>query len=147
VGLYWQPCGDECEYDDGRLSGTGSWATYLAYTQHTAVAGALLSYDLGSSDSEATHLLIIDRTEQKAYVADVRTGHDFLRRQSHPPLPEIDIEDAAGTLADLLDIETWKQVPIDEEEIEARMRESAEQTEEMLRFLDSFIEPPHREEG
>ena len=25
VGLCWQPCGDECELDDGRTSGTGYW--------------------------------------------------------------------------------------------------------------------------
>lgn len=147
VGLCWQPCGDECEYDDGRSSGTGSWGPYLAYIRHPAVAPALLPYDLGSSDDEPRHLLLIDRTERRAFVADVRTGRDFLRRQPHPPLPEIDLEDAATTLADLLDIGKWKEVPVDVEAVEARMRLEAEQTEGMLRFLDGRIGPrPETEE-
>src|SRR2546430_763150 len=62
VGLAWQPCGDECEYDDGCMSGTGSWGPYLAYTQHLAVGPALAAYDLGSSDGEPKHLLIIDQS-------------------------------------------------------------------------------------
>src|SRR5262249_823731 len=69
VSLCWQPCGDECEYDDGRTSGTGSWGPYLAYTRHPAVAPALVPYDLGSSDARPKHLLLIDRAEQKAFVA------------------------------------------------------------------------------
>jgi hypothetical protein len=140
VGLCWQPCGDECEYDDGRLSGTGSWAPYLAYTQHRAVAPALLSYDLGASDSEPKHLLIIDRVENKASVADLRTGRDFLRQQGHPPLPEIGACDAVDTLAAFLDVGKLKEVPIDEEAVEARMRRQAEQTRELLRFLDRFLD-------
>jgi hypothetical protein len=146
VGLCWQPCGDECEYDDGRLSGTGSWGPYLAYTQHPIVAPALAPFDLGSSDAEPKHLLVIDQTEHKAVVADVRTGRDFLRRQDHPPLPEIDLEDAAATLADLLDVGKWQEVPVDEATIEARVRAEARQTEEMLRFLDGFLEDQPEEE-
>jgi hypothetical protein len=141
VGLCWQPCGDECEYDDGRMSGTGSWGPYLAYTQHLAVGPALAAFDLGSSDGEPKHLLIIDQGERKAAAADVRTGREFLRRQSHPPLPAFDPEDedAADTLADFLDLSKWKEVEIDQAEIETRMRAEAEQTEEMLRFLDGFL--------
>jgi hypothetical protein len=140
VGLCWQPCGDEVEYDDGQLSGTGSWAPYLAYVQHRAVAMALLPYDFGNSDAEAKHLLLIDRTEQKAFVADVRTGREFLRRQSHPQLPESDLGDTITSLADLLDLSKLQQMPIDQVAVEARMREEAQQTEEMIRYLDSFID-------
>jgi hypothetical protein len=141
VGLCWQPCGDECEYDDGRLSGTGSWGPYLAYTRHLAVGPALAAFDLGSSDAEPKHLLIIDQAERKAVVADVRTGRDFLRRQPHPPLPDLDAADAGETLAGFLDLSRWREVEIDQAEIEARMRAEAEQTEEMLRFLDGFLGP------
>src|SRR5689334_13072129 len=36
--VYWQPCGDEACYDNGRSSGTGNWTGYLAYVRHPAVA-------------------------------------------------------------------------------------------------------------
>ena len=139
VGLCWQPCGDECEFDDGRTSGTGCWGPYLAYTQHRAVAPALAPFDLGSSDSEPRHLLIIDGEGRKAVAADVRAGREFLRRQLHPPLPEMPAGEAVGAFADFLDLDRWQEVTIDQEAVEARMRRDAEQTEEMFRFLDSFL--------
>jgi hypothetical protein len=139
VGLCWQPCGDECEYDDGRLSGTGSWGPYLAFVQHMAIAPALMPYDLGSSDGEPKHILVIDQEERKAFAADQRTGREFLRQQPHPPLAEIDVEDAATTLADFLDVSKWKEVEVDMAEVEARMRAEAEASERMMRFLDDHL--------
>jgi hypothetical protein len=149
VGLCWQPCGDEVEYDDGQMSGTGSWGPYLAYTQHLAVGPALAVFDLGSSDGEPRHILIIDQAERKAIVADVRTGRDFLRRQEHPPLPEVDAGDVAESLTDFLDVTKWDGVMIDQAEIEARMQAEAEQVAEMMRFLDDFLEDQtdHHENG
>ena len=139
VGLCWEPCGDECEFDDGQCSGTGSWGPYLAYTQHRAVAPALEPFNLGSSDAKPKHLLVIDGKERKAFAADVRTGRDFLRRQQHPPLPEFPGGDTVKSLADILDLSKWQEVTVDQAAVEARMRQEAEQTEEMLRFLDGFL--------
>jgi hypothetical protein len=139
VGLCWQPCGDEVEYDDGQMSGTGSWGPYLAYTQHLAVGPTLIKLELGSSDAEPKHILIIDQAERRAFAADQRTGRDFLRRQQHTPLPELDANDAATTLNDFLDVSKWREVEIGQAEVEARMRAEAEQVEEMLRFLDGHM--------
>jgi hypothetical protein len=61
VSFHWTPYGDEAEYSDGRLSATGNWQAFLAYIQHPAVSPHLRDYDLGSSDSEAMHALILDR--------------------------------------------------------------------------------------
>jgi hypothetical protein len=146
VGFCWQPCGDECEFDDGRSCGTGSWQPYLAFTQHRAVAPALAPFDLGSSDAEPAHLLVIDGQERKAFVADLRTGREFLRRQQHPPFPGAPTAEGGGfsaflDLADPAGLAGWQETAIDEAEIEARMRRQAEEMEEMLRFLDSFLEP------
>jgi hypothetical protein len=140
VGLCWQPCGDEVEYDDGQTSGTGSWGPYLAYSQHLAAGPHLAPFDLGSSDSEPKHILIIDQQERTAVVADQRTGRDFLRRQPHPPLPDLDAVGMADSLlADFLDVGKWEEVKIDQAAIEARMRAEARQVDEMLRFLDGFL--------
>ena len=79
--LYWQPCGDESMYDDGRHSGTGCWSGYLAWVRHPAVALELARYNLGSSDCEATHRVVIDRRERKAYAAPVGEARRVLHEQ------------------------------------------------------------------
>jgi hypothetical protein len=46
VSLQWTPYGDEADYSDGRLSGTGNWQAFLAYIQHPAVSPFLKEYAL-----------------------------------------------------------------------------------------------------
>src|SRR6266404_4826333 len=63
VAFYWIPDGDEVVYDDGRMSGTGaSWA-FLTYRRHRAVEPLLDRWNLGYSDADAEHCLVLDRTE------------------------------------------------------------------------------------
>src|ERR671914_2251110 len=72
VSLQWTPYGDEADYSDGRGSGTGNWQAFLAFIHHPAVSPQLKGYDLGSSDSEAKHTLILDQKELALFVAPVR---------------------------------------------------------------------------
>jgi hypothetical protein len=58
VAFYWEPCGDESEYNDGLRSGTGNPWGFLAFVQHPRVSPWLIGYDLGSSDSEPQHWLL-----------------------------------------------------------------------------------------
>src|SRR5215211_407783 len=69
VVFHWSPFGDQLVFDDGRSSGTAqSWA-FLAYKRHRAVEPLLRGYDLGSSEEEATHVLLIDREANRASIA------------------------------------------------------------------------------
>jgi hypothetical protein len=81
VSFYWTPGGDEAAYDDGQQAGTGNWQGYLAYVQHPLVHPLLAAYDLGSSDTEGHHSLILDRTERTVYVAGRRDAQTFLAQQ------------------------------------------------------------------
>ncbi len=56
-GLYWTPRGDEALVTDGRSTHDGCWWGYQAFVDHPVVMLALADfrYDLGSSESEATH--------------------------------------------------------------------------------------------
>jgi len=83
VGFYWIPAGD-----DGVTSGTGNPWAWLAYKQHRTVAPHLGEYNLGYSDLEAEHALIVDREHDLASVAPLRAAQQFLRAQ-HPPPPEL----------------------------------------------------------
>src|SRR5687767_3860183 len=88
VSFQWTPYGDEADYSDGRLSGTGNWQAFFAYIQHPAVSPFLKEYDLGSSDSEARHAIILDRNKLKIMVASVKEAQAFLSAQ-WPPQPPI----------------------------------------------------------
>src|SRR5687768_817452 len=88
VSFQWTPYGDEADYSDGRLSGTGNWQAFLAYIQHPVVSPFLQEYDLGSSDSEARHALILDRNKHQIMIASVKEARKFLEAQ-WPPQPTI----------------------------------------------------------
>ena len=81
VSFQWTPYGDEADYSDGRGSGTGDWQGFLAFIHHPAVSPQLKGYDLGSSDSEATHALILDQEQQILFIAPAREAEKFLQNQ------------------------------------------------------------------
>src|ERR687887_2170819 len=81
VAFKWTPSGDEAEYFDGRMSATGNWQAFLAYIQHPAVSPYLEDYDLGSSDSQAKHALILDREQLEVFIAPVKEAEKFLMQQ------------------------------------------------------------------
>lgn len=90
VGLYWQSAGDELAWDDGRGSGAGQldhWL-WLAFMHEPgpgrgAIYGWLVEHaiDLGSSEEPATHWLVVDGTENHAYVAPVVIARTIVRTQ------------------------------------------------------------------
>ena len=84
VAFHWTPYGDEAEYFDGRMSATGNWQAFLAYIQHPAVSPHLQDYDLGSSESEAKHALILDREQLEVFIAPVKAAEKFLMQQRLP---------------------------------------------------------------
>jgi hypothetical protein len=84
VAFHWTPYGDEAEYFDGRVSGTGNWQAFLAYTQHPAVRPSLIDYDLGKSDTDANHVLILDQAILEMFIAPVQAAEKFLIRQWLP---------------------------------------------------------------
>jgi len=108
VAFYWQPAGDEVMYDDGQIAGDGDWWAWIEFENHPAIAphlwlpcprcrgrgttntlendscdacdgSGLLPLNLGSSDFEADHWLILDRQERKFYVAPIVTARRFLQ--------------------------------------------------------------------
>jgi hypothetical protein len=87
VSFQWTPYGDEADYSDGRVSATGNWQAFLAYIQHPAVSPFLEAYDLGSSDSEGKHALVLDREQFKVFIAPVKEAAKFLREQWPPQQP------------------------------------------------------------
>jgi hypothetical protein len=139
VAFYWSPYGDEAEYTDGRLSATGNWQAFLAYIQHPAASPFLDTYDLGSSDGEATHALILDLDKQEVLIAPMKEARIFLREQ-WPPEPPIQMskEDQLAIISEAL--KNAKQPDhIDTEEIQRRIEEQFKLIEDMQKWLDRFL--------
>jgi hypothetical protein len=79
--LCWTCCGDTVLYSDGRSSGTGHGWGYLGFVRHSSVAPLLHDLELGSSEQDASDLLLLDRAERRAYSADAAETRAFLREQ------------------------------------------------------------------
>lgn len=90
--LFWSPAGDEAMVSDGCVTHDGCWWGYIALVDHPLIAIALAGqrYSLGSSEFDATHWLIIDRTARAASIAPREVAEKFLEAQ-HPPLPPTDL--------------------------------------------------------
>jgi hypothetical protein len=139
VSFQWTPYGDEADYSDGRLSGTGNWQAFLAYVRHPVVSPFLQEYDLGSSDSEARLALILDRDKHEIMIAPVKKAQAFLSEQ-WPPQPEIRMskEEYLEMLSETL--KSVKQPDdIDIAIIERQIAEDYALIEDMQKWLDKFL--------
>jgi hypothetical protein len=139
VAFNWTPAGDETEYFDGRVSATGNWHPFLIYIQHPAVNPHLRDYDLGSSDSEAKHALILDRDEHALYVAPVKEAEQFLRQQwpPEPPARMSQEEYFALVTKALKNVKLTDDINTDE--IDRRIKEQYALIEEMQQWLDTQL--------
>ncbi len=139
VSFHWTPYGDEAEYSDGRLSATGNWQAFLAYIQHPAVSPLLQDYNLGSSESEATHALILDRDKLEVMIAPVKEAQTFLREQ-WPPEPPIRMSQKEYLAMISEKLKHVKHADdIDMDEINQRIEEQYALVEELQQWLDKLL--------
>jgi hypothetical protein len=139
VSFHWTPYGDEVDYFNGRLSATGNWHPFLVYIQHPAVSPHLKGYDLGSSDSEAKHALILDRESHALYVAPVKEAEKFLTEQ-WPPEPPIRMSQEAYLAMISKALKNIKQPDdVKIEEIQRRIDEQYALVEKMQQWLDRYL--------
>jgi hypothetical protein len=143
VALYWTPYGDEVIYTDGRLSADGHWHAWLLFIRHRTIAPYLQAYNLGSSDEEATHWLLVDRETHVFYVGMPGEVLHVLRGQYADQAP--DSEPQGDRISDEITLDNFRSLidsfvevrgPKPEEIIDA-MRKQDALTEELRTWLDS----------
>jgi hypothetical protein len=140
VAFRWEPCGDEPFYDDGRTSGTGAPWPYLAFVRHRALAPELAPYNLGSSDGLGSECLLLDRGDKVLYVVPLSSARRFLATQHPPPARAAEHAPAVETsLADLLDLSTWREAEVGQADVERALREEEQVVNEMVAFLDQYV--------
>jgi hypothetical protein len=91
---------------------------------------------LGSSDSEAKHVLILDQEQQALYVAPVKEAEKFLNEQwpKAPPIRMSKEEYSALVMKALKNVKPPKDVSI--KEIQRRIDEQYVLVEELQQWLD-----------
>ena len=140
VSFYWTPGGDEADYDDGQRTGTGNWQGYLAFVQHPTVHPELAQYQLGSSDSEAQHRLILDRQERKLYVASMKDAQRLLALQWPKTEPIHMTQEEWEVLKSRITAEMkQKQQTIDMEEINRRIEAQYVLVEALQSWLNKYL--------
>jgi hypothetical protein len=139
VSFHWTPYGDETDYSDGRVQATGNWQAFLAFIHHPAVSTHLKHYGLGSSDSEATHALILDQEQQALFVAPVREAEKFLSEQwpKEPPIRMSQEEYSALVMKALKNVKPSKDVS--SKEIQGRIDQQQALVEELQLWLDKQL--------
>jgi hypothetical protein len=142
VGFYWSPCGDEVIHTDGRSTGTGQSWTFLSYRRHRAVSPLLDGWNLGYSDQDAEHCLLLDRERNRASIATLTEARAFLEDQ-HPPMPELTPEEAAAIRERIEQVlEEWRSREVDPAELRRLMDEQRGRVKRMVAFLDKCPVPP-----
>lgn len=92
VAFFWEPVGDELCYDDGRIAGTGEWHPFLQYRSHRHIAPSLRFWNIGYSDEEAEHWLVLNPLAGRAWIALVADARAFLAAQ-HPKMEPVRMVD------------------------------------------------------
>ena len=142
VAFYWTPFGDEVMWDTGYSSATGEWQPWLLFVQHRLIAPALGLYNLGSSEQEATHSLLLDREERTCAVGLVNDVRAFLHEVNRPAAIEGQAEAEPfvideAVLNDFVNQIRVEQFTLTSEEVYANLADQERQQRELLNWLDS----------
>ena len=102
-------------YSDGRFSADGHWHAWLLLTRHRTIAPHVTTYNLGSSEEEATHWLLVDRETCALHVGTAGEALRALRGQYADQAPaseaqgddisrEITLEDFRGLIDSFVEV-------------------------------------------
>ncbi|HLV98698.1 MAG TPA: hypothetical protein VKT82_08485 [Ktedonobacterales bacterium] len=140
VAFFWSPRGDEAMHDDGRCTGVGDWTAYLAFIKHPTVEPHVRPFDLGSSEEEAQHWLVLDRETRTLSVLPVQQAALLLLQQwgIQPALPlrwEA-LDPTPRFLETLTGKRGWRVVWRDGAPVAQRRRVQEEQVESLCCWLN-----------
>jgi hypothetical protein len=147
VAFSWTPAGDQVVFDDGRSCGTGQSWSFLTWRRHRSVSPLLAPFNLGYSDHDADHCLVIDRERNRASIAPLGEARAFLHAQ-HPPAPELTPEQAETVRRHIEEaIKRRWQEAASAEAMGQAIAEQRGRLGRMIAWLDMAPVPPQRREG
>lgn len=96
VACYWEQCGDEAAWADGRESLVGAfWPAYKALFDHNWSPGHPYHWLMGASDMPALFWLLIDRETADGWIVPAGGEADEILASQWPPV-EAEAEDVAA---------------------------------------------------
>lgn len=139
VAFFWEPIGDELCYDDGRIAGTGDWHAFLRYRTHPHIAPSLAGWNIGYSDEEPDHWLVLDSGTGNAWIAGIADARAFLASQ-HPALPPLRMVDLARVREEIR--VAISQRTVTGEQMREMQRRQQEHLRQLLSYCDAYKAPP-----
>jgi len=140
VAFFWG-AGDESYFADGRESGTGEWDGFKAFVSHQSVRPALRGFDLGSSEEEASHWLILDRHMRRVSVAKAEVAGQLLRQQWGIPDEEPVLVVSQEEWVQLVQEFSARVHAVSQQDILTFMIAHQNQVSEMRAWLDRISDP------
>jgi len=83
VGFYWMS-GQSVKFDDGQRSGDADLPAFTAYCDHEAIKPHLSEFEICPSLVGTEYWLILDRRDDRAYVALANKAKLFLKNEHSP---------------------------------------------------------------
>jgi hypothetical protein len=108
------------------------------YIQHPAISSFLEDYDLGSSENEAKHALILDQVKPEVFIAPVKDAEKFLGEQwPQQPLIRMSKEELVAKISIVQ--KNIKQPRYDIGEIQRRIKDQFAVIEDIQKWLDKHL--------
>jgi hypothetical protein len=142
AGFFWAKHGNEAVASYGIRSHPAHSQAFLIYRHHPAVAPLLARFDLGSAQREATQILLIDKEANRASIADLEEGIEFLKANNG-----YSVEQKTGHIL-WVEKEEFRRmresldVKHDFGQIERDVKEQTGHVKRMASWLDLCPEPP-----
>ncbi len=137
---FWTSLGDHPYLSDGRSSMSGNPWGWLAWSRSRAVEPHVRPYDIGSSETEGPDALLFDRVERRVYVAR-RDEAERVVRDQWPAEDEVELtpEQVDVIVEHVRRAMAARPMPT-AEQLMASMREHSRLVEEMVTWLDRWLE-------
>ena len=143
VAMWWAPLGDELMFSDGTITATGDYRGWLAFCAHPMTRLFLNPYELGSSEREAEHWLLVDRhlaTLDVGLAHDVRALLATQPSELHALTAELSPTEAAALLEHAFEDHAARERAKTPEQRGSDMRERHEREQELLRDLEAGLD-------
>jgi hypothetical protein len=141
--MWWTPLGDELMFSDGTITATGNYRGWLAFCAHPLTRLFLNPYELGNSEHEAEHWLLVDR---HLATLDIGLAHDvqaLLATQPselHALTAELSPTEAAALLEHALEDHAARERAKTPEQHGSDIRARYEREQELLRGLEAVLD-------
>jgi hypothetical protein len=143
VAMWWTPLGDELMFSDGTITATGDYRGWLAFCAHPLTRLFLNPYQLGSSEHEAEHWLLVHRhlaTLDIGLAHDVRALLATQPSEVHALTAELSPTDAAALLEHAFEDHAARERAKTPEQRGSAIRARYEREQELLRELEAVLD-------